>query len=140
MALDDQHERQQGLGFLKDPEDIRVFEYAALVTSLPDETISVVCHYRDRADCENNFDEIKNQWGWGGFVTRKVKPCRLIARIIAVADTFDAITSDRAYRRAAAAWDALAIMRNVSGSQLDGTLVELFENVYMADVGEKEAA
>ena len=21
--------------------------------------------YRDRADCENGFDEIKNQWGWG---------------------------------------------------------------------------
>jgi hypothetical protein len=84
MALDDQHERQQGLGFLKDPEDIRVFEYAALVTSLPDETISVVCHYRDRADCENNFDEIKNHWGWGGYTTRAIKPCRFMARIIAL--------------------------------------------------------
>ena len=21
--------------------------------------------YRDRADCENGVDEIKNQWGWG---------------------------------------------------------------------------
>ena len=21
--------------------------------------------YRDRADCENGFDELKNQWGWG---------------------------------------------------------------------------
>ncbi|WP_392390525.1 MULTISPECIES: hypothetical protein [Nitrosomonas] len=20
--------------------------------------------YRDRADCENGFDELKNQWGW----------------------------------------------------------------------------
>ena len=84
MALDDQHERQQGLGFLKDPEDIRVFEYAVLVTSLPDETISVVCHYRDRADCENNFDEIKNHWGWGGYTTRAIKPCRFMARIIAL--------------------------------------------------------
>ena len=25
--------------------------------------------YRDRGDCENIFDELKNQWGWGGFVT-----------------------------------------------------------------------
>jgi hypothetical protein len=29
-----------------------------LVTSLPDEALSIVCHYRDRADCENNFDEM----------------------------------------------------------------------------------
>ena len=46
--------------------------------------VSIVQHYRDRADCENNFDEIKNQWGWGGFVTQKLKPCRLIARMIAL--------------------------------------------------------
>ncbi|WP_256212241.1 hypothetical protein [Nitrosomonas communis] len=25
--------------------------------------------YRDRADCENSFDELKNQWGWGGYTT-----------------------------------------------------------------------
>jgi len=24
--------------------------------------VTIVQHYRDRADCENNFDEIKNQW------------------------------------------------------------------------------
>jgi hypothetical protein len=29
--------------------------------------------YRDRADCENSFDELKNQWGWGGFTTRDLK-------------------------------------------------------------------
>jgi drug/metabolite transporter (DMT)-like permease len=23
--------------------------------------------YRDRADCENGFDELKNPWGWGGY-------------------------------------------------------------------------
>jgi hypothetical protein len=40
--------------------------------------------YRDRADCENVFDEIKNQWGWGGFVTRDLRRCRIIARIVAL--------------------------------------------------------
>jgi len=30
----------------------------------------------------NNFDGIKNQWGWCGFVTQKLSPCRLIARMI----------------------------------------------------------
>lgn len=83
-ALDSQNNPQQGLGFVDEPEDIRQFEYAVLVTSLEDETISIVCHYRDRADCENNFDEIKNHWGWGGYTTQALKPCRFISRIIAL--------------------------------------------------------
>ena len=60
------------------------FEYSALVTSLDAEVVTIVQHYRYRADCENNFDEIKNQWGWGGFVTHKIKPCRLLTRVIAL--------------------------------------------------------
>ena len=27
---------------------------------------------------------MKNQWGWGGFVTQDLNPCRLIARMIAL--------------------------------------------------------
>ena len=84
VALESQTSGQTGLGFIDEPEDIRTFEYAVLVTSLPSEVISIVCHYRDRADCENNFDEIKNQWGWGGFTTRAIKPCRFMSRIIAL--------------------------------------------------------
>lgn len=37
-----------------------------------------------RGDCENNFDEYKNQWGWSGFVTQKLKPTRAMARLIAI--------------------------------------------------------
>ena len=40
--------------------------------------------YRDRAAGENNFDELKNHWGWGGFTTRDLQRCRLIARIVAL--------------------------------------------------------
>ena len=40
--------------------------------------------YRDRADAKNNFDEIKNQWGWGGFTTQDIARCRLIARRVAL--------------------------------------------------------
>ena len=40
------------------------YEYAVLVTSLTDEVRTVAHHYRDRGDAENNFDELKNQWGW----------------------------------------------------------------------------
>jgi hypothetical protein len=35
--------------------------------------------YRDRADAENVFDELKNQWGWGGFTTQDIARCQLLA-------------------------------------------------------------
>ena len=59
-----------------------VYEYAVLVTTLPDELLAIAQHYRDRADSENIFDELKNQWGWSGFTTRDLKRCRLVARTI----------------------------------------------------------
>jgi hypothetical protein len=40
--------------------------------------------YRDRADCENTFDELKNQWGWGGFTTHDLHRCQLSARAVAL--------------------------------------------------------
>jgi hypothetical protein len=41
--------------------------------------------YRDRGDAENAFDELKNQWGWGGFTTHDLKRCRLTAMTVALA-------------------------------------------------------
>jgi HD-GYP domain-containing protein (c-di-GMP phosphodiesterase class II) len=54
----------------------------------------------------------------------------LSARIIAVADTFDAMTSDRAYRSSTSPEEALSFMEQVAGSQLDLHLVEVFKEVY----------
>jgi hypothetical protein len=34
-------------------------------------------------DAENGFDELKNQWGWGGFTSRKLAPSRLMAATLA---------------------------------------------------------
>ena len=56
-----------------------LYEYAVLVTSLDDEVATLAQHYRDRADAENNFDELKNQWGWAGFTTQDLKRCRVLA-------------------------------------------------------------
>jgi hypothetical protein len=67
-------------------DEISVYGYAVLVTSLPDEILRVAQHYRHRADCENPFDELKNHWGWrwGGFTTRGLKRCRFMARMTAL--------------------------------------------------------
>ncbi|MBI5441883.1 MAG: HD domain-containing protein [Deltaproteobacteria bacterium] len=50
----------------------------------------------------------------------------LFARIIAVADTFDAMTSSRAYRSGRSVQEALAELRRVSGTQLDPEIVDVF--------------
>lgn len=76
--------KQEELTFVDGPEDMKLYEYSVLVTRLKDELVTVVQHYRDRADCENVFDEIKNQWGWGGFTTHDLKSCHFITRIIAL--------------------------------------------------------
>ena len=52
------------------------------------------------------------------------------ARIIAVADTFDAITSERPYRRAASRKSAMDVLSEVAGSQLDATVVNAFVDYY----------
>ena len=65
-------------------KNIDAYEYAALVTNMDSEIITIGSHYRDRADSENNFDELKNQWGWSGYTTNDLHRCRLMARIIAL--------------------------------------------------------
>ena len=60
------------------------YEYAVLVTSTAHEIMALAQLYRDRADAENTFDELKNQGGWGGFTTQDLARCRLMARMVAV--------------------------------------------------------
>ncbi|GAC1538098.1 MAG: hypothetical protein NVS3B10_02550 [Polyangiales bacterium] len=50
----------------------------------------------------------------------------LIARIVAVADTYDAMTSDRAYRRALPHEVAIAEIQRCTGSQFDGNVAYAF--------------
>ncbi|AEG16306.1 metal dependent phosphohydrolase with GAF sensor [Desulfofundulus kuznetsovii DSM 6115] len=50
----------------------------------------------------------------------------LVARIIAVADTFDAITTDRPYRKGASFHEALKEIRRCSGTHFDPAVVEAF--------------
>jgi hypothetical protein len=70
--------------FVENIDSSPIYEYITLVTNDELPIVALGQLYRDRADCENVFDEIKNQWGWAGFVTRDMKRCRIIARIIAL--------------------------------------------------------
>jgi putative nucleotidyltransferase with HDIG domain len=53
----------------------------------------------------------------------------LSARIFAVVDTYDAITSDRPYRRARSHQTAVNELQRVSGQQLDPQVVEAFREI-----------
>jgi hypothetical protein len=60
---------------------------AVLVSDLdpvayPPEAVALI--YRQRADAENIYDELKNQWGWGGYTTQSLAPSRIMANLIAL--------------------------------------------------------
>jgi len=62
----------------------KLWEYAVLVTNSDYPLAAIGQLYRDRADCENGFDELKNQWGWGGYTTQDLERCNLSARAVAL--------------------------------------------------------
>jgi Transposase DDE domain group 1 len=61
-----------------------LYEYAVLVTPLEEAILGIAQLYRDRAEAENVFDELKNQWGWAGFTTQDQRRCQILARIVAL--------------------------------------------------------
>src|SRR5574337_363725 len=75
--------RQQSLQFAQ-ALPVKLWEYAVLVTNADYDLEAIGQLYRDRADCENGFDELKNQWGWGGYTTQDLERCNLSARAVAL--------------------------------------------------------
>ena len=60
---------------------------------------------RLRGDCENVFDEMKNQWGWGGFTARTLAQTALFAGLSVIAanlwNVFTRLCDDGTHREAA---------------------------------------
>jgi len=88
LLLADEADAQGVLGFVEADRQagkrLTGYETAVLVTTLEHEILALGQLYRDRADAENAFDELKNQWGWGGFTTRDLHCCELSARAVAL--------------------------------------------------------
>ena len=61
-----------------------LWDYGILVTSQECENRTLAQLYRGRGDAENTFDKLKNQWGWGGFVTQDLKRTQITARMTAI--------------------------------------------------------
>jgi putative nucleotidyltransferase with HDIG domain len=96
-----------------------VTDGARMAESIGDpEITAMVRHHHERLDGRGYPD------GLGG------EEIPVGARIIAVADTFDAMTSARAYRSALRHSRALKILRKEAGTQLDPTAVAAFVEYY----------
>lgn len=65
-------------------DNAKVWEYTVLVTNAGYDITAIGQLYRDRCDCENGFDELKNQWGWGGFTTQDMHRSQITARAVAL--------------------------------------------------------
>jgi hypothetical protein len=88
VAVSEQEKRTgqrvfSGMAELRRGQDL--YEYSVLVTSLGDEVLSIAQFYRDRAEAENIFDELKNQilartiaviYNWWSLFTRLAIPNR----------------------------------------------------------------
>jgi diguanylate cyclase (GGDEF)-like protein/putative nucleotidyltransferase with HDIG domain len=85
---------------------------------------------RDLADAEVVADGVRfhhERWDGSGYVEGlSGEEIPLIARIIAVADAFSAMTTSRPYRRALRAGVALERLTAAAGTQLDPRLVDVF--------------
>ena len=76
--------QQQMLHFVDSSDKVKLWEYAVLVTNTDYSLEAMGQLYRDRADCENGFDALKNPWGWGGYTTQDRERCNLSARAVAL--------------------------------------------------------
>lgn len=94
---------------------------AETVAALGDEElVSIVRHHHERMDGRGYPDGLEGN------------RIPIGARIVAVADTFDAVTSPRSYHPAKAHWEGLQLISAEAGTQLDPDAVQAFRAYYFA--------
>ena len=107
-------------GKLTDEEFLLMKDHSAIGESLLNEIegyehiSNFIRHHHEKYDGTGYPDGLKGE------------EIPLGSRIIAVADAFDAITTDRVYQRKRTVEEALSIMTAVSGKQFDPFLVKVF--------------
>jgi HD-GYP domain-containing protein (c-di-GMP phosphodiesterase class II) len=90
--------------------------------------VGAVAGFEDTLDAVRHHHE---RWDGGGYpfgLVREETP--LLARIMAVADAFSAMTTDRPYRKGKRPEEARAILAAGAGSQWDPACVAAFERTF----------
>lgn len=84
-----------------------------------DENIDVIYHHHERWDGTGYPEQLKGE------------EIPYLARVTAIADAFDAMTSSRSYRAALPLEEAYRRILDGKGTQFDPNLVDLFNKVYL---------
>jgi HD-GYP domain-containing protein (c-di-GMP phosphodiesterase class II) len=92
------------------------------LAEFPSDVVVAVRHHHER-------------WSGGGYPDRLAgQDIPLLAQIISVADSYDAITSDRPYRRKLASREAAAELRRAAGGQLSPSVVDALLGIHAREL------
>lgn len=107
------------------------FDEWAIVRRHPEIGYRILSSSTEYADIAEDILAHHERWDGKGYPKGlKGEQIPLRARIIAVADTFEAMTADRPYRKAVTAEAALAEIRRCSGTQFDPEIASAFASEY----------
>jgi putative nucleotidyltransferase with HDIG domain len=135
-------------------EDVENLRFASLLHDVGKLAVDEAILFKEGKLDEQEFEVIKNHPGWGVemlkpvFFLEKVLPIMMShhenfdgtgypvglkgdeipheARILAVADIYEALTADRPYRKAFSKEKSIVIMEESKGNKLDPVLVDIF--------------
>lgn len=116
-------------------------EELAMVRKHPENGVEILrplAHYSDILPVILHHHEQLDGSGYPQGLAGRSIP--LLARIISVADTYDAIVSDRPYRKAGSHEQALAELLRMAGKQFDADVVNIFADVLATDRRPQRAA
>ena len=104
-----------------DPEEIEIIQKhpmwgaeLARLSHRSDTIVNIIYYHHEKFD------------GTGYPTRKKGKDIPLEARIVSLADIFDALTSDRPYRKGFNLYKALDVIKSMNGAELDPELLDIF--------------
>jgi HD-GYP domain-containing protein (c-di-GMP phosphodiesterase class II) len=91
----------------------------------------IIKHVRQLKDIATAVKSHHEQMDGQGYPDgKKGEEIPILAKIVAVADAFDAMTTDRPYRKAVSQEAAIEELKRCSGTQLDREVVGAFVKAY----------
>jgi putative nucleotidyltransferase with HDIG domain len=115
---------------LSDEEQARVSEHTTRGAAIVKPVGGMMCRIAEAIEAHHEkFDGT-------GLRALKGEAIPLLARIVAVADAFDALVSDRPYRKGMAAYEALDSVADSAGQHFDPKVVEALRAIVAAEGGE----
>lgn len=101
-----------------------------IIQAHPNLSVSIIQHVDSLRDCLAGIQYHHEHYNGKGYPSGlKGNNIPIDARILAVADSFDAMTSPRPYRKPLSLQDALCELKRCSGTQFDPQVVEILANI-----------